>query len=499
MPEVAVTPIPFFCVIGVYIILMAVIGAQASRQTKTMHDYFVLSGKAGFIVSGIAYATTQYSMGTFLGTPGQIYNMGYAGLSITLPGVAFSMLIPAVLIGRKLITLGHREGFLTLSDYLADRYESSNLSGLLGLTMLIFMVPMMGAQIIGTGILVNTFTGLPNWVGVVFMGAVVVAYCMSGGMRGAMMTDVIQGVLMFSAAVVAFILCVKMGGGLTALNAELASLGEGFMTFPGNNGGMPWGFYVSNILMWSFLMMGQPHLFTKFFAMKDHKTMFNSVILATVGMFVSAWMVCWAGALGRPLIGELSNPDYVIPIILQRGLPPVLASIFVAGIAAAGMSTIDGILVTATSAATRDLYQKFINKKATDDQVMRLSKYVTVIIGVIVIIFGCFQPGSIFIINTFGFSGLATFTVPVLFGIYWRKATKPAAYASIIAGMISVVAFTNVPALKAMLHGFHASVAGVAVGSIVMVVVSLLTPKFAASEDTLRRHLLLGQPAGVKD
>ena len=180
MPEVAVTPIPFFCVIGVYIILMAVIGAQASRQTKTMHDYFVLSGKAGFIVSGIAYATTQYSMGTFLGTPGQIYNMGYAGLSITLPGVAFSMLIPAVLIGRKLITLGHREGFLTLSDYLADRYESSNLSGLLGLTMLIFMVPMMGAQIIGTGILVNTFTGLPNWVGVVFMGAVVVAYCMSG-------------------------------------------------------------------------------------------------------------------------------------------------------------------------------------------------------------------------------------------------------------------------------------------------------------------------------
>ena len=65
--------------------------------------------------------------------------------------------------------------------------------------------------------------------------------------------------------------------------------------------------------------------------------------------------------------------------------------------------------------------------------------------------------------------------------------------------MISVVAFTNVPALKAMLHGFHASVAGVAVGSIVMVVVSLLTPKFAASEDTLRRHLLLGQPAGVKD
>ncbi|MBU5625370.1 sodium:solute symporter family protein [Oscillibacter sp. MSJ-2] len=491
MPEVAVNPVPFFVVIGLYIVLMAGIGIYATRHTNTMQDYFVLSGKAGFIVSGIAYATTQYSMGTFLGTPGTIYGIGYAGMGINVPGVAFSLVIPAIFIGRRLVTLGHREGFLTLSDYLSDRYENKKMSGVLGVMMLCFLIPMMGAQILGAGILVNVFTGLPNWVGIVGMGVIVIGYCMTGGMRGAMMTDVVQGVLMFGAAIAAFVICLVMGGGMSSLNESLAKIGESFMTFPGANGAMPWGYYVSNILLWSFFTMGQPQLFTKFFAMKDHKTMFRSVILATVGMMLTCTMCSWAGVLGYPLIGELSNHDYIIPVIIQRGLPPVVASVFIAGIAAAGMSTIDGVLITATSAATRDIYQKFINPKASDEFIMKISRYVTIVIGVIVIIFGCAQPGSIFIINTFAFAGMAMFIVPVLFGMYWKKATCPAAIASIVSGVVTLIACTKVPALKAMIHGFHAVVPAAVVAAIVMFVVSLATQKYAASEETLKRHMLV--------
>lgn len=491
MAEVSVNPVPFYIVIVLYIGLMAVIGYMATKKTNTMQDYFVLSGKAGFIVSGIAYATTQYSMGTFLGTPGTIYNAGYSGMAITVPGVVFSLIIPAIFIGRKLVTLGHREGFLTLTDYLSDRYESKNMSGLLGALMVIFMVPMMGAQIIGAGVLVNVFTGLPNQVGVIVFGIIVVFYCMSGGMRGAMMTDVVQGVLMFGAAIAAFVITLKMGGGMSALNESLASMGEEWMSFPGANGSFPWTFMVSNILLWSFFTMGQPQLFTKFFAMKDHKTMFRSVILATVGMSLTAWLICWSAPLARPLIGEIQNTDYIVPIILQRGLPAIVASVLVAGIAAAGMSTIDGVLVTATAAVTRDIYQKFINPKASDDSILRLSKYVTVVIGVIVIIFGCLQPGSIFTINTFAFAGMAMFVVPVLFGMYWKKATTPAAWASIVCGDITLVLCTKVPALKEAIHGFHAVVPAFAVAVVIMVAVSLATPGKVASDATLKRHLLV--------
>ena len=479
-------PIPFYTVLVLYLGIMAFIGWYAGRKTNNIGEFFVLSGKAGVVVSGIAYFSTQFSMGTFLGTPGTIYGVGYAGMAISVPGAVFCMILPALLIGRKLITLGHKYGFLTMADYLTDRYHSKKMSGVLGVMMLFFLVPMMGAQIIGAGVIVHVFTGLPEWVGVVGMGIIVILYCMSGGMKGAMMTDVIQGSLMIATAVVTFIVSVVMGGGFSNINHTLQSMNEAYLTFPGANGYMPWTYYVSNIVLWSFFTMGQPHLFTKFFAMKDHKTMFKAILLGTAGMFFSATLIEWAGVNGIASIQNIEKADQIIPMILQRGMNPFLASIFIAGIVAAGMSTIDGILVTTTGAVTRDIYQKIINKDATDENVMKLSKVVTVIIGIIVICFGVFQPGSIFEINLFAFSGMAIFVVPILFGIYWKKATAKGAIASVIVGIISLLLFTLNPSVKALAMGFHALFPTTIIASIVMIVVSKFTE--TPPQETIDRH-----------
>ena len=479
-------PIPFYTVLVLYLGIMAFIGWYAGRKTNNIGDFFVLSGKAGVVVSGIAYFSTQFSMGTFLGTPGTIYGVGYAGMAISVPGAVFCMILPALLIGRKLITLGHKYGFLTMADYLTDRYHSKNMSGVLGVMMLFFLVPMMGAQIIGAGVIVHVFTGLPEWVGVVGMGIIVILYCMTGGMKGAMMTDVIQGSLMIATAVVTFIVSVVMGGGFSNINHTLQSMNEAYLTFPGANGYMPWTYYISNIVLWSFFTMGQPHLFTKFFAMKDHKTMFKAILLGTAGMFFSATLIEWAGVNGIASIQNIEKADQIIPMILQRGMNPFLASIFIAGIVAAGMSTIDGILVTTTGAVTRDIYQKIINKNATDEAVMSLSKVVTVIIGIVVICFGVFQPGSIFEINLFAFSEMAIFVVPILFGIYWKKATAKGAIASVIVGIISLLLFTLNPSVKALAMGFHALFPTTIIASIVMIVVSKFTE--TPPQETIDRH-----------
>ena len=479
-------PIPFYTVLVLYLGIMAFIGWYAGRKTNNIGDFFVLSGKAGVVVSGIAYFSTQFSMGTFLGTPGTIYGVGYAGMAISVPGAVFCMILPALLIGRKLITLGHKYGFLTMADYLTDRYHSKNMSGVLGVMMLFFLVPMMGAQIIGAGVIVHVFTGLPEWVGVVGMGIIVILYCMTGGMKGAMMTDVIQGSLMIATAVVTFIVSIVMGGGFSNINHTLQSMNEAYLTFPGANGYMPWTYYISNIVLWSFFTMGQPHLFTKFFAMKDHKTMFKAILLGTAGMFFSATLIEWAGVNGIASLQNIEKADQIIPMILQRGMNPFLASIFIAGIVAAGMSTIDGILVTTTGAVTRDIYQKIINKNATDEAVMSLSKVVTVIIGIVVICFGVFQPGSIFEINLFAFSGMAIFVVPILFGIYWKKATAKGAIASVIVGIISLLLFTLNPSVKALAMGFHALFPTTIIASIVMIVVSKFTE--TPPQETIDRH-----------
>ena len=483
------SPIPFYTVLVLYLGIMAFIGWYAGRKTNSLGDFFVLSGKAGVVVSGIAYFSTQFSMGTFLGTPGTIYGVGYAGMAISVPGAVFCMILPALLIGRKLITLGHKYGFLTMADYLTDRYDSKVMSGVLGIMMLFFLIPMMGAQIIGAGVIVYVFTGLPEWVGVVGMGIIVILYCMTGGMQGAMMTDVIQGSLMIATAIVTFVVSIVMGGGFSNINQTLHSMNEAYLTFPGANGYMPWTYYVSNIVLWSFFTMGQPHLFTKFFAMKDHKTMFKAILLGTAGMFFSATLIEWAGVNGIATIQNIEKADQIVPMILQRGLNPFLASIFIAGIVAAGMSTIDGILVTTTGAVTRDIYQKLVNKNATDESVMKLSKVITVIIGILVICFGVFQPGSIFEINLFAFSGMAIFVVPILFGIYWKKATAKGAIAAVVTGVISLLLFTLNPSVKALALGFHALFPTTIISAIVMVIVSKFTK--APSQETIERHFMV--------
>ena len=485
------SPAPFYTVLAIYLGIMAFIGWYASRKTKNIGDFFVLSGKAGVIVSGIAYFSTQFSMGTFLGTPGTRFGVGYAGMAISVPGAVFCMILPALLIGRKLVTLGHEYGFLTMADYLTDRYHSRSMSGVLGVMMLFFLIPMMGAQIIGAGVIVHVFTGLPEWVGVVGMGVIVILYCMSGGMKGAMMTDVIQGSLMIGTAVVTFIVSVVMGGGFDNINSTLQNMNESYLTFPGANGYMPWAYYVSNIVLWSFFTMGQPHLFTKFFTMKDHKTMFKAILLGTGGMFVSATLIEWAGVNGIASIQNIEKADQIVPMILQRGLNPFLASLFIAGIVAAGMSTIDGILVTTTGAVTRDIYQKIVNKKATDESIMKLSKVVTVLIGLVVILFGVFQPGSIFEINLFAFSGMAVFVVPILFGMYWKESTAPGAIAAVAVGVIALLSFTLVPEVKELALGFHALFPATILGAVTMVIVSKLTQ--APPQETIDRHFKLFQ------
>lgn len=88
--DTASMTIPFLCVIVTYCVVLTGLGWYGSRQNKNLADFFTMSGKAGAILTGVAYFSTQYSMSTFMGVPGSIYHVGYAGMSVSVPGIAFS-------------------------------------------------------------------------------------------------------------------------------------------------------------------------------------------------------------------------------------------------------------------------------------------------------------------------------------------------------------------------------------------------------------------------
>lgn len=478
--------IPFLAVIITYFGLLSYIGYYATKQTRTLRDYFTMSGKAGALLSGLAYFSTQYSMSTFMGVPGTIYKVGYAGMSVSVPGIAFSMVIPALLVGRRLIRLGHRYRMLTMADYISDRYESTLMRGLLAIIMILFLVPMMGAQTIGAGIIFKTYTGAPEWVGIVVMGITVILYCMAGGIRSIMITDVIQGILMVATAVVTFFVSLQLGGGLEVINQHLANTDMSLLSHPGQNNSMPWQNYVSMIIMWSFFTIGQPHLFTKFFTMKNYNVMFKAVLLGTLGMWFSATLIEWCGVTGRMSFPNLSgtDTDFIVPLILQAGVHPVISALMVAGIFSAGMSTVSGVLITSTSAVTRDLYQKIFNKEATDKQAFVMSRYVTVGLGVLAICIGIYKPSSIFQLVLFSFGGLGIWAAPILAGLYWKRATKAGAFASVIVGEIVYILLTTT--FTSLAFGFNPLIVAWIIAMIVLVIVSLGTKP--ATKATIKRH-----------
>lgn len=484
--QVETSTVPFLIVTISYLFILAAIGWWGNRQNKGLRDFFTMSGSAGAILAGLAYFSTQYSMSTFMGVPGSIYHVGYAGMSVSVPGIAFSMVIPALLVGRKLIKLGHRYGMLTMADYLSDRYESTAIRGLLAVLMLIFLVPMMGAQTIGAGVIFTTYTGADQWVGIVIMGVVVILYCMAGGIRSVMMTDVIQGVLMVVTAITTFVISLKLGGGLETINAKLAQMDPAYMKFPGHNNAYPWQNYASMIVMWSFFCIGQPHLFTKFFTMKNYSTMFKAVLLGTLGMWFSATFIEWCGVTGIAsfpgIVGKES--DFIVPLILQGGLHPIISALMIAGIFSAGMSTISSLLITSTSAVSRDLYQRILKRDATDDETLKLSRVVTVVLGVIAIGIGILKPGSIFTIILFAFGGLGIWAAPIVLGMYWKRTSTTGVFVAVITGEIFYILLLT--QFRWLAFGFNPLIVAWIVTMVILVAVSLVTKP--VSEATLRRH-----------
>ena len=214
--------------------------------------------------------------------------------------------------------------------------------------------------------------------------------------------------------------------------------------------------------------------------------MFKAVILGTLGMLFSATLIEWCGVLGRVSFPDLvgKGSDYVVPYILHAGVPKVVSALMVAGIFSAGMSTISGILLTTTSAITRDLYQKIFRRGASDEDALRLSRYVTAGLGVLAILIGISKPASIFQLVLFAFGGLGIWAAPVLVGMYWKRATKMGAVVSVVCGEIIYVLL--VLKFQSLTFGFNPLIIAWLITVLILIGVSLYTKPVSA--ETIRRH-----------
>jgi sodium/pantothenate symporter len=472
----------FLPVLLAYLMGLALLTYLSYQKTDSLREFFVMGGSAGAFLTGLAYFATQFSMSSLMGVPGTLYNVGFAGHGIILSIAMFSMAFGVLVAGRRLQRLSRELDLLTLPDYLASRYGSNALRLLSALIIVVFLIPYMAAQVVGSGVIFQVFTGAPYWLGVLVMGTVVITYCVLGGMRAAILSDALQGIVMIAAAVATFFAVAHAGGGVSRIMSELAATTPGALSFPGQPVEyFSWRGYVSQVLMWTFFSIGQPQLVNKYMAARNYPSLVRGCFFSGAAIVLTCLTIWTAGVMARVVQPGIDHPDSVTPQIMSTTMSPVVASFLQTGILAAGMSTISSIVVMVAGALSRDIYQQFLGRTSMDQKVLAMARLMTVVAGAIAIGLALLRPATIFQIVLFGWSGTGILAIPILLGLYWRRASAAGAIAGTACGLASLLLATF--RFPSWALGFHPIVMASVVAVVVSGAVSLSGARCRAPEE----------------
>ncbi len=229
--------------------------------------------------------------------------------------------------------------------------------------------------------------------------------------------------------------------------------------------------------------LGAPQLLTRFMAAKDRKEIVNASVIAVVCIIVFDCGAVIAGMAGRVLFPGLADPETILPTMSAELFPAVFTGVFLAIVLAAIMSTVDSLLILASSAVIRDVVQKIFRPDLSDRRLSFYGKLVTVVIGAGAIVFALGEVRMLFWFVLFAWSGLASaFTPVILCSLFWKRTTRAGAIAGMVAGFATAVLW--VVFVKTSFYDLYEMLPGFAAGFIVTVGVSLFTepPEGAAEE-----------------
>ena len=191
--------------------------------------------------------------------------------------------------------------------------------------------------------------------------------------------------------------------------------------------------------------LGAPQLLTRFMAARSRDDIVSGSLLAVICIIVFDVGAVLAGMAGRTLFPELADPEMILPTMTGELLPPVLTGVFMVIVLAAIMSTVDSLLILASSAVVRDVVQKVFHPHLSEVQLSRYGKLTTVVIGLGGLAFALGEARLIFWFVLFAWSGLASAFAPVILcSLFWKWTTREGAVAGMIVGFVTTVVWVLV-------------------------------------------------------
>ncbi len=442
----------------IYLLVLLVIGMVASRRMHGAKDYFAAGKGLGFLPVAFSARATGESAWLLLGLTGMGAAIGAQAFWVVL-GEVLGVAGAWLLMCRRFKRLTDRYDAITIPDYLEDRFRdrSHKLRIFSAIALVVFVTIYVSAQIDATGKAFESFLGWNYYHGIGVGFVVVLTYILAGGFLAVVWSDVFQGSLMFLGLVGLPIVGLVMIGGVGEMNTRLAAIDPDLLSLAGP-GGWSMAAVVSIIplAMVGIGFLGSPQIFVRFLALKNEGEITKGAFVAITFTVLSDAGAVLIGMVGRALLTQPGQDvnvvlgqsgESVLPMLVDHALPLLLVGLFVAVVLSAIMSTVDSLLVLASSAVVRDVHQQVRHPELSDESLVPSSRKATFILAVVALLISiavaALSPDrSVFWFVIFGWSGIsATFCPTMMLSLYWSKMTARGALTAMIVGFICVPLF----------------------------------------------------------
>lgn len=485
-----------------YVALIIGIGIHyAQRANKNSEAYFLGGRSLGPWVTALSAEASDMSGWLLMGLPGVAYWCGLADAFWTAVGLALGTYLNWLLVAKRLRIYSEKaNNSITIPDFFSSRFnEKGNKPILLfsSIFILIFFSVYASSCFVACGKLFSALFNADYKLMMLLGTLLVILYTFLGGFLAESSSDLIQAfVMIFALSIITIIGFTQIenfqslkqyDGFLSIFSIAKPSLDEagnqivsGTMPLFGTAGKYSFLTIIST-MSWGLGYFGVPQVLLRFFAIRKKEELVKSRRIGTTWCVISLFTAIFIGMLGRILFpSTFSSPAEAenIFILMARTLThPLVAGIVLAGILAATMSSSDSYLLIAASAFSKNLFQGFLHQKATEKQIMTVSRIALIIVALIGAVIALDENSVIFSLVSFAWAGFgAVFGPSMLFSLFHKKTTKQGILAGMISGGAMVFIWKLLLKQLGGIFSIYELLPAFIFSSIVIFVVSKLTP-----------------------
>lgn len=424
--------------LNVHLILLLVysgvligLGLWIGRRVGTTDGFFVAGRRLG---PGLLFATilaANIGAGSTVGAA----SLGYQnGLSAWwwVGSAGIGTLVLAGWVGPRIWRLARDHELLTVGDYLEWRYDGR--VRLVATALLwVATLSILAAQLVAVAFVLEAVAGVPTILGCVIGGVVMTVYFSAGGLVTSAWVNGVQLVVLLVGFAIALPWAMEAAGGWSALVDAAPAARADYFAFV--RGGAS-GWHYALLLVPAFVV--SPGLLQKIYGARSARAVRVGVGASGIVLLLFAAVPPLLGMLARVYEPTLAGFDsnLALPIVLTAGLPVLLGSLGLAAVFSAELSSADAILFMLSTSLSEDLYRRFVKRDASDPQVLTVARLGAVLGGVLGTVLAIVL-GSVIESMTIFYSLLGVILfVPVLGGLYVRRAGSREALAAIAAGVV---------------------------------------------------------------